>query len=506
MGYIRNALNLPEVRIHLAQYLSTSQLASSAVVCKSWHATFNRFLYSDIVIDGVRKSPSTKEIITNASSIKYLEFSAITCQPYTQFPWQTVKALSRLSIATFGLQVQTIEQIINLISINPGLEVFEDHSGRCVETRECVIALSQCQKLTKLSVSYAGFERSDATELLYDLFTHLEELELSYSSVAESENCHWRNGQDIFSSMKTLRFDHIVGFTTQQQLEFFQRCPQLESLHWSANYYDCDQFPASDICQLLTSFCPRLTDLALNNMDRSTLTNSELVSVFNASKNLAGFSVWESEFGSRAFQALRHHFGKLKNLDLGKSPNITSPMVQTIMTSCPELLTFSAPMLKVEDIIGCNQQEEKAEDHTIVSEGMKNGGSWICLNLRELRVFLTGMRTAPIEWQHRVLGQIAGLRKLEVLDLGVKDGKIRGYDDGIDLRLEAGLDILRGLKRLKTVVFKGLQQNIDENEIAWMTEEWPDLASLIGLLNPVKSKRKDLCWNLFDRRITVNSN
>ncbi|KAF9352579.1 hypothetical protein BGX26_009640 [Mortierella sp. AD094] len=499
MDHRRNPLDLLEVRIHIAQYLSKPQLAAASAVCKCWNATFSTFLYGDIIWDGTWRSPCRERIIAHAADIRYLKLDGTIGQPSDHFPWKTATGIKRLLSCICFLDTYTVQNLSKLIRLNRGLLEFQDDSGIYAETQECMNALSCCPNLKKLSVKYADFERTEATELFYRICTRLEELEVCYSSVSDGE--HLSNWSQ-FPSIKSLRFDYFVGPSTSQLLEFIHKCPRLESLHWNLT---CGDFPVSEICQLPSTYCRRLTNLSFRNQDGPYLTDIDLVEILNSYPILTGFSVHESGFGPLAFQSLRRHFGRLTSLDLDSSLNITSVMVQEIMTSCPELISFCAPSLEVGSIVGVIRREGKTGEDSEIGGQTRCQQEWTCLNLRELKVFICGLESAPAELQQLVLQQLSTLKKLEALKIGHYDGKARKVPDGVDLRLEAGLDILRGLKRLRVIEFRGLQQHIDELEIQWMLREWPNLKQVRGVIHPFKTKRRKLTDMLRPRGIEVIS-
>lgn len=53
----------------------------------------------------------------------------------------------------------------------------------------------------------------------------------------------------------------------------------------------------------------------------------------------------------------------------------------------------------------------------------------------------------------------------------------------LDLRLEAGLDVLSSLKRLEIFDFRGLWQQMEEQDVRWMAEALPNLTVVKGDLH-----------------------
>ncbi|KAF9345334.1 hypothetical protein BGX26_003279 [Mortierella sp. AD094] len=144
---------------------------------------------------------------------------------------------------------------------------------------------------------------------------------------------------------------------------------------------------------------------------------------------------------------------------------MTSLMIQEIMVSCPQLNTFIATYLEARDILGIDEEEEKSKN---VDKG--HGGSytrdWTCVGLKELRFQICGLEGRP-EWQRLVLKQLARLTKLEWLNVANCAKWGSSVRDGLDLRLGSGLDILSSLKRLESLMFLGLRQEMNEEDVRW---------------------------------------
>ncbi|KAF9104779.1 hypothetical protein BGX27_009941 [Mortierella sp. AM989] len=501
MDYKLNPLDLPEVRIHLAQYLNTTQLAVAATVCKSWNATFISFLYSNITWGGTCKIPSKEKISTHASDIRNLNFVDDISPSSDLFPWNTVTGLKRLLTSIDDLNTHINQNLSNLIRQNQGLIEFQEHSGGTVETKECMDALLRCSNLKILSVMFANFEQAGTTELLYEISTRLEELEICCCIVAEN---HMSSRWSQFPAIRSLRFD-TLEVPISELLEFIQKCPLLESLHWNRILGDV---PISEICQLPTSYCPRLTNISIGTQYTPCLSENALVQILNSYPILTGFSIYESEFGPLALQSLRRHFGRLKILELGTSPHITDAMVLEALTSCRELIRFQVFSLGARSIVGAILGERRAGGDSRIDSQAENRHEWTCSNLRELKVFIGGLESMPTEQQQLVLHQIAKFKKLEVLNISYDDGKFHKHrtpHDGIGLRLDAGLDILRELRRLEVIAFNGLKQRIESQEIQWMLKEWPDLKQVRGVLHPIHSEHRKLAGSLRLRGVKVVS-
>lgn len=78
-----------------------------------------------------------------------------------------------------------------------------------------------------------------------------------------------------------------------------------------------------------------------------------------------------------------------------------------------------------------------------------------------------------------------------------------GSRDGLDLRLEAGLDFLSGLKRLEDFSFQGLWQQMEEQDVRWMMRVWK-LRVIIGKLHHDNDRRLEMKPILSESHLKLN--
>ncbi|KAG9324332.1 hypothetical protein KVV02_006578 [Mortierella alpina] len=85
--------------------------------------------------------------------------------------------------------------------------------------------------------------------------------------------------------------------------------------------------------------------------------------------------------------------------------------------------------------------------------------------------------------QDSVLEQLSKLTELESLDLsgGFKAFRfLVEHPRGIPWALDAGLDRLKGLSRMKELVVTGWENKMERQEVKWMKQHWPQLRSIIN--------------------------
>ncbi|CAO3566648.1 unnamed protein product [Mortierella alpina] len=85
--------------------------------------------------------------------------------------------------------------------------------------------------------------------------------------------------------------------------------------------------------------------------------------------------------------------------------------------------------------------------------------------------------------QDSVLNQLSKLTELESLDLsgGLKTFRfLVEHPRGIPWALDAGLDRLKGLSKMKELVVTGWEDKMARQEVKWMKQHWPQLRSIIN--------------------------
>ncbi|KAF8953838.1 hypothetical protein BGZ46_003129, partial [Entomortierella lignicola] len=331
---------------------------------------------------------------------------------------------------------------------------------------------------------------SESTELFFDACQRLEDLSLRSTKFSTLNSFNrWKK----FSSMKSLSFNYVNNMTPEQQLEIIKRCPQIKTLCWS-------HMPArlvTELCKVLTQDCPLLEELGLEEWN---LSDEDCSRIIDNSVGLTDILMSASNFGPKALSSCSRYFSTLTGLDVSGCDKFTSSMAQHVMTSCHHLRKFEAYILNAQDILGVVEETQEYEEEdsessqtliTTVTALQPQQKDWVCLDLRSLSLFIGGFEGKPRDWQRRVLHQIARLVKLEQIDVGTFDFNFN-LSDGLNLRLEAGLDILGSLVNIKDFAFSGLSPEMEEEEIRWMIKAWPRLRSVGGMLNSQESRRNEL--------------
>ncbi|KAF9313809.1 hypothetical protein BG003_004831 [Podila horticola] len=299
--------------------------------------------------------------------------------------------------------------------------------------------------------------------------------------------------------MQTLNFGFHCSGSPHAYLGWIRRCPQLASLCWNVGAVDI--FSVDSFCEILSTFCQHIEKLDLGER---VLGDDDLAQVLGSCSKITDFAICGSLFGPSAFESLIRHFPHLTLLDLKRCNGVTSSMSLRILTSCHLLTEFCAGgSLAAQDILGVGTQDDQGQEKLEPQD-------WVCLSLKRLSISISGLRNRPPQWQSLILGQIARLHDLRDLSIGPKRGDFSeedhvaamelDEDDGIQLRLESGesgLAILSGLKCLEVIGFLGLRENMDEDDVHWMLDAWPNLVGIVGKVH--FQKHEELVEFLEDR-------
>ncbi|KAG0229923.1 hypothetical protein BGX31_006027, partial [Mortierella sp. GBA43] len=151
------------------------------------------------------------------------------------------------------------------------------------------------------------------------------------------------------------------------QLEFLRRCPNLEVLKlvgskWTSEY--------NNIIQEFTRLAGSGTWSKLHSLQwyAQGVSDEQVAGILESMPRCDEWTIQESSFGPRSFQALERHFRALTVLTFKECDNVTSEMIQEVMSLCPMLKVLNANRLEARHIA--------------------QGKTWICTSLTSLHVFI----------------------------------------------------------------------------------------------------------------------
>ncbi|KAF9586537.1 hypothetical protein BGW38_002778 [Lunasporangiospora selenospora] len=311
-------------------------------------------------------------------------------------------------------------------------------------------------------------------------------------------------------------------------LSLLRQCSQVQVI--SVDIYADSALES--LAQAIRDHCPLANELTIQCMTGSPQEDSRIAAMIGASsaswKHLA-MSFFHG-LGPLSATALLQHSATLEALVLEECDGVGSEDIQMILCTCPNLKTFKA--------MTSNGMDFSSTVYLDANEMIDS--PWICRSLENLKVVITGMArpdlktdqygntlTGPLhdgtiqgyDLQSIVYHQLGSLPKLQVLWLGhdkqdlddegnyhptATEGQWRYIDpdeqfECLEFSLKSGLGLLSGLKDLRVLNIDRLRTRIGLSEVQWMSDQWPKLETIIGLVIQGEKVPKHIQW-LYDHR------
>ncbi|KAK3822683.1 MAG: hypothetical protein J3Q66DRAFT_397161 [Benniella sp.] len=479
-------MDIPEVRDNVAKFLGLPDLAVAALVCKSWNATFTPVLYHTISQPCYKQS-NKEGLVANADSIRHLE----AFKEGIHFFSGICTKLKSIGAETSGWSLHELDHLCALVRRNDSIKTIRILSNEYPPEVFLEEVSSTCSSLRKLDISASQLD-AQCVKIILDIAVRLESLSIDSRIVFPKSLDKWPH----FPSLREITLIHSKDIPAQTCLEIFRKCPELRVL--TLQIQQNDLCPASDICDLLRVHCTLIERL---NLSALHLRDAHLAKILDGCHRLISVRFMGSKFGELAFNSLSRHFVSLQQLNLEQCPGLTSTMVQQILTSCWRLTSLHATTLDASDILGDVNEEASTGTETVLRDQSQD---WVCRNLTTLSVFICGLEGRPLAWHREVLQRLGKLTKLTTLVVGIR--RRRGSSsfesrDGLDLRLESGLDALARMKKLTYLGFRGMWQLMGEQDVQWMRDAWPGLTYLEGKLHHDPWRRSKLVQIAKERNI-----
>ncbi|KAI1321586.1 hypothetical protein EDD11_003066 [Mortierella claussenii] len=299
----------------------------------------------------------------------------------------------------------------------------------------------------------------------------------------------------------------------EAQLALIQRCPRLKRLSWS--YSGCEPHAHPQICVQETRLFmkglaqdldwTRLQRLSTLELHSQSISDAELAAVLRQIYRLVELKVANTGMGPLSVEALMTDRGddhvdtttttiassitkdkrgrqrrlcdSLETLVVHRCSNMTSSLVQTILTHCSQLKSFYAYRIMLTDV---------AEE----------GQEWVCTEMTNFNVGIevnVDTQTEPgRSMQYRAFKQLSRMPKLTGISLVVWGPQPAPFKS-LDLRLDAGMDQLAGLRALRYIRFmRDTVQNMRVEDVQWIVDHFPKLETLQGRVNQDKAVRQQI--------------
>ncbi|KFH63687.1 hypothetical protein MVEG_10380 [Podila verticillata NRRL 6337] len=203
---------------------------------------------------------------------------------------------------------------------------------------------------------------------------------------------------------------------------------------------------------------PHLDSLGLT----THVPDHDLASCLRAMSRVSGLSYNSTQFGPQAFEVLETHFGTLWTLQLKECFEVSESMIETVLESCPSLEELVYGLMSARPV--------------------QDGRLWVCLGLKKLNLEFYLERRAGVSAQSRaIFGRLGRLTRLESLVIG---SDAPDHFQGLEFRLQSGLNQLDGFRRLATVDFgNAVQENLGIEDVEWMRTHLKGLSAVLGKCN-----------------------
>ncbi|KAF9130747.1 hypothetical protein BGW39_002704 [Mortierella sp. 14UC] len=270
--------------------------------------------------------------------------------------------------------------------------------------------------------------------------------------------------------MKSLVMNQVHTRSNAFGLDFLKMCPNLVELDFRPQW----GMVVKTFTETLAEKLPALTHLSFRMQGLSDL---ELSSMIKAVPELQKLDISGCVFGMMAANNLTtRHLLSITYLDIRSCMQVTGMLIQRVLGECRNLKEFMADHIRAKDIV----------NNSIYPD-------WACIGLRKLTIDIRGC-PQDRELTMKVYRRLAALECLEYLDIsratGIEKGPTdtEGHTNILTLGLDHGLKILRTLRHLHTLIFRGISDNdFGLVELRWMVLAWPRLGNLGGKLRTRKS-------------------
>ncbi|KAF9098309.1 hypothetical protein BGX29_007709 [Mortierella sp. GBA35] len=549
------ALGLPEVITRIGSFLPRKSIVACLQLNSSFHSILAPLIYRNVEIysRNISKSPSPQALVRYAPLVHSLSINAYISLAYLTAGFKNLRSIFFSSFKrNQSHQVETDDEILGalltLIQENPGLktwmlddpwpqipgfiwkaiaeaaeatageldQLYLSHTTVNEESRPWFLrACRKAKKLQLFSVAVLGSGSGSGSRLSGD------------EIAGEQTDAHSSQLDSIqLSSIKPfsprrVEFKSVLGISAREQLEFLSRCTNLQEVCWRSVTRDAHEkhttdsqepFPQlSDLQRLLQpTTWPSLISIDIDgDTDRSSgrepalrLSDECLGHILSSipAGRLEQLVCMRSNIGTAGMRPLAHHFSSLSTLNARECARITSPMVQQLMESCPQLRRMDVKELHIRDL--------------------RHGRPWVCTRMTDLLVhFNLWLEQGDLGWrdftcslltdksqdaietsrfiedQLHVFERLAELTALESLDIqmippqfnGVasSDGSMMIHYGLLDFRVSrGGLEMLSTLRELQYLDLNGTFQRLERVDVERMVELWPKLEFLSGKLNP----------------------
>ncbi|KAG0093328.1 hypothetical protein BGZ93_002200 [Podila epicladia] len=370
---MQQALSIPEIKAQIGEFLDSKSLSICTRVSKAWSAAFGTILYHHVSILAFnRHSPSIPVLKRHAHQTFSLTLTLPVDLGYFTLKCPSLRALHLNGL--LGARVKTIAGY-ETRGHRKALALIQQHQQTLrsvavgllwpiAKSLEFWTSIAMCPRLETLLVRdekmFVNNGDHSEQEAFWIACTKARNLTLKNLRFQAAVNVPaWLD----FSRVRKLELLGAEWWHADKQVLWMGRCSELRILNWTPLKTKPHVVGASALTTFPASW-PKLRELTLSGQE---IKDHDLVAVISTAEVLVKLSVPQTQFGRRAFAALRtHHFQVLRLLNLQDCESATSAMVQEVMASCPGLEYLRAPLLRSVDVLV--------------------GAPWVCLKLKQLQL------------------------------------------------------------------------------------------------------------------------
>ncbi|KAF8923874.1 hypothetical protein EDD21DRAFT_441113 [Dissophora ornata] len=492
-----NPLDLPEIRLSIAQHLKKRDLARCLRVCWSWHDTFLPFVWERVSVckssSGVKQSPSQdpippKTLHSHRHLIKNLRI--------VDWPGYYPFAFPRLQTLSFHFNGKTLSPAnypAPFIKRNQSLVKL--HLWKLnIDIKERVWkVLQKLPHLRELSLGMFGIDEDDIVRF-WTICENLERLILKFVSFPPGSTPH---ASMSFRNIRELQLHYMIRMKEEEQFRFISACPNLEDLTWNPSGIEhleldhgleVDEALGSPFEEFAKEVArkrwPRLTSFRREGQ----WTEEDTCLIIEGMQRVKKIDLDDNMFTPLVFQALQRHFKHLVELQIETSNEVASKQLQIILCSCPALKTLLGGSVLAKDVV--------------------EGKPWVCLSLETLGICIMFNDTEQ-HLQPLIFEGLAKLTRLERLYSWTTEAPFQEkYPVPLQFCLESGLDALSDLRRMVSFI-TNCRKSLGEDGLRWMLVHWKELVSVsaeVDIDDIMKIELQNLFKSHGIKRIKLNSN
>ncbi|KAF9127223.1 hypothetical protein BGW39_006038 [Mortierella sp. 14UC] len=456
-----NPLQLPEILLYIASYLTHQDLVICLTVCRQWNQSFTPLIFRTIIAQEdwstAKDFPSLSSLIKNAHSVRSLTLkTTVGLAPFLEQCTRLKTLVVHGDI--FSKQQEDIWlELTSLVRNNPLLErIFLGFNRQHSPSTTFLRALAEaCPSLMRYESSQGKYESQEQVEAMMKVLRQIRSVSTRYECFTNIPVDTTR----VFPHMRELTLKDAKGLSTQSQVDLVCHCPNLEHLKWTV----CRDtfFPVQQFCARVPAACPNLRKLQMDGC--GIPYPSDLSRILNSLTQLELLAFCGTAIFPRTFRSMERHFRTLRSLDMADCFAVKSWMVQATLEGCPLLETLKVPYLVMRDV--------------------EVGKPWVSLRLKQLHVHfrVSAVWGQDFVAQHNATFRALGkLTELQVLDTSAFDPK---GPMGLHYQLDLGLASLETLGKLSVLSVINTRQIIEAEELSWIKDHWPSLTKMEGMFH-----------------------